>query len=76
MNSPLRHRVTSLSGSHCLGLHYIDWSAGDEHPKTLGVSDLLHLRSSHALFARKFDMGVDADVLDALDEHALAWRSS
>ena len=38
------------------------------HPKTLGVADLPAIEATDALFARKFDPGVDARVLDVLDE--------
>jgi Core-2/I-Branching enzyme len=69
MNSPVRGRVASIEGPHCLGVHYIDWPVGDEHPKILDMSDLPALNSTPALFARKFDMSIDRDVLDALDIH-------
>jgi hypothetical protein len=72
MNSPLRDRVTSLPGRHCYGLHYIDWSGRDEHPKTLDISDLPELRSTPALFARKFDRGTDGRILDVVDDALLA----
>lgn len=47
-------------------LHYIDWSAGKEHPKVLGLEDLEALMLSGKCFARKFDHG--APVLDRIDE--------
>ena len=43
--------------------------AGGSHPKTYAIADLEELLASDAWFARKFDEGVDAKVLDALDEH-------
>jgi hypothetical protein len=73
MNSPLRDRVTSLSAPCCYGLHYIDWSPGRAHPETLVLSDLPRLRETPALFGRKFDAGVDRDVLDAIDTQLLGW---
>jgi hypothetical protein len=48
-------------------LRYIDWSANEAHPKTLGIEDFPKLIASHAHFARKFDMDHDSAVLDALD---------
>ncbi|BCJ90334.1 glycosyl transferase [Terrihabitans soli] len=50
------------------GVHYIDWSAGGPHPKTLGLEDLPALVQTSALFARKFHPATSARVLDALDE--------
>lgn len=47
--------------------HYTDWTADGDHPKTLGVEDLPKLLASDALFARKFDVDHDADVLNELD---------
>jgi len=41
---------------------------GAPHPDTLTSADLPELQRSSALFARKFDVRVDAEVLDALDE--------
>jgi hypothetical protein len=47
---------------------YIDWSKGGAHPKTLVSSDLPHLLTSPAHFARKFNMNIDVAILDQLDE--------
>jgi hypothetical protein len=74
MNSPLRERVKSLTAPRCHGLHYIDWSAKQGRPKTLGLADLSSLRATPALFARKFDAGTDGAILDALDRELLAPR--
>jgi hypothetical protein len=76
MNSPLRDRVTTMSAPCCYGLHYIDWLPGQAHPETLGLSDLPRLRSTPALFARKFDSETDRKILDAIDDQLLEWRSS
>jgi hypothetical protein len=46
---------------------YTDWSAGGSHPKTLKSDDLPKVLSSPDHFARKFDMDMDADILDQLD---------
>jgi hypothetical protein len=43
-----------------------DYSA--QHPETLTSADLDRLEASGCDFARKFDLEVDASVLDALDE--------
>lgn len=70
MNGPYREQVTGDN------LHYIDWSAGKEHPKTFGPEDLIKLQGSGKLFARKFDAEKGAAVMDLLDEEALALKSS
>ncbi|MBC9928782.1 beta-1,6-N-acetylglucosaminyltransferase [Chitinophaga qingshengii] len=57
-NDVYRSRLTDY-------LHYIDWSAGKEHPKVLGIEDIEVLRQSGKLFARKFDF--NTPVLDRLD---------
>jgi hypothetical protein len=47
---------------------YIDWRDPiDAHPRTLTMEDLGALTSGRHDFARKFDIDVDANVLDALD---------
>lgn len=52
------------------GKRYIDWSRSrNNHPKTLGVSDLPAMLASGAHWARKFDSDHDAEVLDLLDRH-------
>jgi hypothetical protein len=38
------------------------------HPDTLTIGDLPALKASDKLFARKFDVDVDSEILDALDE--------
>jgi len=47
--------------------YYIDWSKGGVNPKTLQVEDYHLLVSSDQMMARKFDMTVDAVILDMLD---------
>lgn len=65
MNSDYRDKVTMDN------LHYIDWAAGLEHPKTFGPEDLDPLMHSGKLFARKFDMEKSATIMDLIDEKAL-----
>lgn len=62
MNSRYRDAVTGYD------LHYIDWSAGTEHPKTLGMEDVDKMIGSKLLVARKFDMEKDPELLDLIDE--------
>jgi hypothetical protein len=62
-------------------LRYIDWTRG-HRPAILGTDDLEALRTSPKLFARKFDVQQDEEVLDLIDRHLLepggvepAWTS-
>jgi hypothetical protein len=55
-------------------LHYVSWDA-DPGPKILRVDDLDALAASGKLFARKFDLEVDAEVLDLIDERLLQQRN-
>jgi hypothetical protein len=52
-------------------LRYIDWSENQSSPKTITVKDKEKLMESNAFFARKFDMNIDADILDFLDNKSL-----
>lgn len=63
MNSPLRDTVVNDN------LRYIDWSR-EPRPAVLTVDDLEAMLDSGKLFARKFDVSVDAAVLDRLDQVA------
>jgi hypothetical protein len=74
MNSPLRDRVTSLKAPDCYGLHYIDWHLNQEHPRTLGITDLPKLHATPAFFARKFDSSADELVLERIDLDLLGHR--
>lgn len=50
-------------------LMYVDWSGKEVgHPKLLVSDDFDKLRSSEKLFARKFDMDVDASILGMLEQ--------
>lgn len=63
-NSPLKDTIIGHS------LVSIDWSAGGPHPKIFTQDDfdtLIH--TPDRLFARKFDIQVDARILDMLDQH-------
>lgn len=69
-NSPLAQHIVSKT------LHYIDWSRGGAHPAILTKDELEALAASPALFARKFDIEVDAEVLDLIDERLLGMTRS
>lgn len=50
-------------------LVYVDWSEKEiGHPKILIEQDLDKLKASDKLFARKFDMAVDASILQKIEE--------
>jgi hypothetical protein len=46
---------------------YVDWSQGKARPKVLRVEDFDKIASSDMLFARKFDIEIDAEILDKVD---------
>jgi hypothetical protein len=64
MNSDLAGTVVNDN------LRYIDWSR-DRRPAVLGIEDLERLRTSTKLFGRKFDVGRDSAILDAIDRELL-----
>ncbi len=47
---------------------YVDWRNGGYHPKTLVSEDLPALRRTSAHFARKFDLSLDSQVFQSIDE--------
>jgi hypothetical protein len=54
-------------------LRYRDWGDVNAfHPRNLEKKDFEKIRESGKLFARKFDMTVDADILDMIDEMILS----
>jgi hypothetical protein len=63
MNSPLRDTVVNDD------LRYVEWrepeTAGG--PAVLGKGDFDKLRTAPDLFARKFDMSFDSEILDLID---------
>jgi hypothetical protein len=61
-NSP--HKKDMVNDS----LRYIDWSEKKASPKTFTLADMPVLTASGKLYARKFNAGVDAKVLDELDK--------
>jgi hypothetical protein len=62
LNSPFERMVVNDN------LRYIDWQDPDAGgPAILRKSDFARLFSSSKLFARKFDVKVDAEVLDLID---------
>ncbi|MNX87332.1 Core-2/I-Branching enzyme [compost metagenome] len=68
MNSPLKNKTINNN------LRYIDWSEGNAHPKLLGTSDFDSIKNSKMLFARKFDIDSDSNVLDRIDRELLGLK--
>jgi hypothetical protein len=64
-NSPFRDRMRNQI------FHHIDWSEGKKNPKTFTIDDRECLMASGQLFARKFDMSVDFQILDLLDKRII-----
>jgi hypothetical protein len=68
MNSPFRPQVNNDNK------RYIDWSKSkDGHPKFLTSADLEAIIKSDKLFARKFSLTVDKDILDLIDQKLADW---
>lgn len=67
MNSPLRDRVVNDE------LRLVDWTR-QPMPWVWRAADLETLRRSDKLMARKFDVSVDAEVLDLVDRELLGER--
>ena len=65
LNSPAGERVLNES------THYVDWPGGS-HPATFRRDDFPRLAGSGKLFARKFDVDEDAEILDLIDRELLA----
>lgn len=62
LNSPLKEKMINKD------LRYVDWTRPKPpYPAILGKHNYDELISSEALFARKFDITVDADVLSMID---------
>lgn len=66
MSSPVASRVVNND------LRFESWEEDSDHPAILTVADLPELTRSDALFAKKFDATVDAEVLDRIDAELLA----
>jgi hypothetical protein len=62
MNSIFKNSVINDCG------RYIDWSQGGANPKILRVGDFESIISSNKLFARKFDLSIDASILNKIDQ--------
>ncbi len=57
-------------------LHLIEWEPPFQHPRTFSSMDWHKMRSDKHLFARKFDVDVDKNILDLIDENILVNNSN
>ncbi len=62
LNSPLKTWLVNDD------LRFIKWPPGAPNPQILGKQDLEDMISSSKLFARKFDLTQDLEILDLLDQ--------
>ncbi|UII76127.1 beta-1,6-N-acetylglucosaminyltransferase [Flagellimonas sp. HMM57] len=60
MNSIFKEKVINDD------LRYIDWNTGPEFPRTLTSDDYTKIKSSNALFARKFNSNKDFAIIQRL----------
>jgi len=61
-NSPYQHKLVNNN------LRYIDWSEGNVSPKTLTMADQQKLMTTDCFFGRKFDINIDEDILNYIDQ--------
>ncbi|WP_158798356.1 beta-1,6-N-acetylglucosaminyltransferase [Pedobacter sp. L105] len=62
MNSPYKDVIVNNN------YRYVDWSAGGARPKFLKSEDFEKIIASDAFFGRKFNIDIDSDILDKIDE--------
>ncbi|MBW4676846.1 MAG: beta-1,6-N-acetylglucosaminyltransferase [Desmonostoc geniculatum HA4340-LM1] len=63
LNSPFKDKIIN---NH---LRYLDWgNVNALHPRILEKKDFEKIRESEKLFARKFDLTIDPDILDMIDQ--------
>ena len=65
LNSHYRERVINNN------FRYIDWSENKANPKVLTIDDFEKLQNSPMLFARKFDILEDVEILNRIDSKIL-----
>jgi hypothetical protein len=65
MNSPFKDRVVNNN------LRLITWTDGLANPRILISEDMEIIKESDRFFARKFDITVDAKIIDDLDQFLL-----
>ena len=66
LNSVLKERIVNDD------LRYIDFSRHKGHPEILGKEDFNRFMNTRDLFARKFDITIDCEVLDMIDSTTMS----
>jgi hypothetical protein len=66
LNSPFKNLVINDNK------RYIEWDSGSSHPRNLMLQDFEKLQQTNMLFARKFDTGTDAAIIEKIDQLLLA----
>lgn len=71
INSPYGDQLTdnAFDGSYTSCLRYVDFQRGN--PYVFTIDDYDDLISSPYLFARKFDLSKDAEIVDAIYKHCI-----
>jgi hypothetical protein len=69
LNSPFKNNVLNDN------LLYLDWEIGTAHPKVMTAAHLGPLIDSDKLFARKFNLTVDAVIMDKVDDYLTVCES-
>lgn len=62
MNSDFRGKILNNN------LRYIEWEDGKANPKILNYTNLESLKNSEHIFARKFDISIDTEIMNELDK--------
>lgn len=63
LNSPLKNKLVNNS------LRFIDWTNPSEFPKILRFNDYENIIGSQKIFARKFDLKKDKEIIDKLSNY-------
>lgn len=65
MNSPFQRQTVNDN------LRYLDWSEGKPSPKLLDLPDFESIKNSEMMFARKFDLTLQPEIMDKIDKTCL-----
>jgi hypothetical protein len=65
LNSHLKDKIIFDSG------RLIDWSEGGCNPKVFNANDYSVIKQSDKLYARKFDINIDQEILDLIDHNLI-----
>lgn len=73
VNSPFREQLTEIAfdDDYMSSLRFVDWKRGK--PYVFRMKDYNELVNSPFLFARKFDLETDANIVDAIYKHCMVF---